>query len=606
MNNITKLLAATQYKPVLIRRLIDIVLFKLGKQKIIIPTFPKRYNQIELKKITLNISENSSVLEDRIAEKMMQNIFCILDNKWRSFFKQTSDDCRIVWQTDYKSGYTFDINQTSSQCLMNIPEGVDIKTPWELARMQHLPFLARFTIAGKISKENGCIIFCKTVTDFITNNPIGYGANWACPMDVAIRAANILVAYDLLYSFEKFDKGFIDQLSFSIVEHGAFIYRNLEKNFTDDKSGNHYLSDLCGLIVIGIHIEEPIGKKWLQFAADELFKEIDKQIFDDGGNYEFSTAYHRLDSEIIAVAIAFLVSAGFKIPCRISTKIHKMLDFMKSILYSDGQIVQIGDNDSGHLLRLSYHGIILNDNPVIDELDGHAAVDLLQALFVREGASPEHLFIRSLMNNGVLKWEETQHDTFFESRTDVKDCKYKTEYQFKIEAPGEINIRVYSDFGLAVFAKEKFKAFFRLPTDVSRGKLIHIHSDFLHFEYECNGVKHFRDRGSYTYSGNIQKRNLFRSAKFHNVPQYDAEQNSFTGAWGVKHLVSGSWHWESDCSIVACMNIEKAIHSRRIIVGENVITMSDESNTPFDKGYVQENVDSTGYGILTNQTTTEK
>ena len=59
----------------------------------------------------------------------------------------------IDWQLDFKSGFRWSESDWYKQIPFFTPDisrGVDIKVPWELARMQHLPLLAYgFAVASK-------------------------------------------------------------------------------------------------------------------------------------------------------------------------------------------------------------------------------------------------------------------------------------------------------------------------------------------------------------------------------------------------------------------------------------------------------------------------
>ena len=60
---------------------------------------------------------------------------------------------------------------------------MDIKVPWELSRFQHFTILGQAYILSK--EEKYAQEFVNQVTDWIEHNPVGFGVNWACPMDVA-------------------------------------------------------------------------------------------------------------------------------------------------------------------------------------------------------------------------------------------------------------------------------------------------------------------------------------------------------------------------------------------------------------------------------------
>ena len=78
-----------------------------------------------------------------------------------------------------------------------------------------------------------------------------------------------------------------------------YIYNNLEYYGEKSPTENHYLSNIVGLIYIGVNFPE--FKKsdiWLYFGIQEIIKEMGKQVYDDGGNYEASSGYHRLVGEL--------------------------------------------------------------------------------------------------------------------------------------------------------------------------------------------------------------------------------------------------------------------------------------------------------------------
>ncbi|MEM5683840.1 hypothetical protein AAHB64_10650 [Bacillus toyonensis] len=110
----------------------------------------------------------------------------------------------IDWRIDFKSGYTWDSKKHYSELNLNTGPGIDVKVPWELSRMQHLiQFVWAYTLASKGNKEfeNPEVYereFQDEILDFISANPPKFGVNWTCTMDVAIRAANWILVYDLL------------------------------------------------------------------------------------------------------------------------------------------------------------------------------------------------------------------------------------------------------------------------------------------------------------------------------------------------------------------------------------------------------------------------
>ena len=70
-----------------------------------------------------------------------------------------------------------------------------MKVPWELSRCQHLPVLAAGWVVSQDQRyldELGA-----ELTSWIASNPVEFGINWACTMDVAVGAVNWVAALGL-------------------------------------------------------------------------------------------------------------------------------------------------------------------------------------------------------------------------------------------------------------------------------------------------------------------------------------------------------------------------------------------------------------------------
>ena len=301
----------------------------------------------------------------------------------------------IDWHLDFKSGFRWSEKTWYKDIVYGDTPGVDVKVPWELSRMQHLTHLAW---AFALSKEKKSSFkqpqayvreYCNQLLDFIANNPPRFGVNWACTMDVGIRVANWLTAYDLLRAFgAEFDLEFEEILIQSVYEHGLHIINNLEWN--EELTSNHFLANIVGLLFSAAFLAStPEINGWLLFAIKELFTEVKKQFYKDGANFEASTSYHRLSSEMVLYATALilrlpetrlrelqnvnsdrLINKQISAPKAFSINsfnatdpltlfpdwyfksLEKMAEFTMHITKPNMQIPQIGDNDSGRFLKI--------------------------------------------------------------------------------------------------------------------------------------------------------------------------------------------------------------------------------------------------------------
>lgn len=289
----------------------------------------------------------------------------------------------IDWQLDFKSGYRWSERTWYKDIKYGILPGVDIKVPWELARMQHLPQLAiSYLMAidhlpGFTSPENYRLEFRNQVLDFIATNPPRWGVNWSCSMEVAIRVCNWLIAFDLFHEFgAEFDQDFKKVFYRSVYEHGLHILNNLE--WSPFFRNNHYLANIIGLVFIAAYLpSKPEINRMLAFAIREFVNEVKNQFNDDGTHFEASTCYHHLTAEMVIYTTALILgltsekiesiknsSQGIPFYAPLPSGhdnpfpnwyfplLKKMIDFSICMMRIDGKIPQIGDNDSGRFLKI--------------------------------------------------------------------------------------------------------------------------------------------------------------------------------------------------------------------------------------------------------------
>lgn len=301
----------------------------------------------------------------------------------------------IDWQLDFKSGYRWCEETWNGDIQFGDLPGVDVKVPWELSRMQHLPTLAlacHFAGAGVDgfdTPETYAREFRNQVLDFMATNPPGFGVNWVCAMDVAIRISNLLVARDIIVACgARFDDEFDAIFASSVRAHARHIVANLE--WSPEIRGNHYIANVVGLLLSAIYLPcDDETDAWLAFSVQELISEVGYQFHEDGSNFEASVCYHRLSSEMVVWASAFLmnlapekrVALGRPNPKDSRTmpplrsggvpfhpvpgmqhssplpewywaRLAAMGAFTCAITRPDGHVVQFGDNDSGRFITL--------------------------------------------------------------------------------------------------------------------------------------------------------------------------------------------------------------------------------------------------------------
>ena len=249
---------------------------------------------------------------------------------------------RIDWRLDFKSGRRWPLDHIS-KITISYPDDSDIKVPWELSRMQHLPLLAaahRLTGEQRWLDEIGA-----QATAFIEDNPVELGPAWACTMDVAIRASNWVATLAMVP-----DQEWTGRMLESLLLHGRFIRSHLEWG---EVRGNHYLSDVAGLLPVAALFP---GEGWQGWAAGELRAELEHQVREDGCDHEASTSYHRLVTELFAAGTAAAESLGERFDDRYRERLALMHGFIRDYTRPDGLAPLVGDEDSGRFLPLGDYG----------------------------------------------------------------------------------------------------------------------------------------------------------------------------------------------------------------------------------------------------------
>ncbi|MFC1586119.1 heparinase II/III family protein [Fibrobacterota bacterium] len=296
-----------------------------------------------------------------------------------------SDSYKLIdWQRDFKSGFRWMENEWNGEQEQKLPPGADVKVPWELGRFQHMVQLAVFTkvvpeYLPEIVRE-----FKDQVRDFIAMNPPGMGIQWGRAMEAGIRAVNLLLTYDLLKQTGGLDdREFEELFCRSIFQHGLFIEKNLE--FYNEYTGNHYIANIAGLLFISAYLDKvEDSTKWLLFSARELIYETLRQFNEEGSNFEASTSYHRLSSEMVLCCASLMLGLpGEKqrILARLeigekhaSSRVHqeggsglvkprdweafqervyKLGWYTSCIIKHNDEVPQFGDNDSGRFIKLT-------------------------------------------------------------------------------------------------------------------------------------------------------------------------------------------------------------------------------------------------------------
>ena len=352
----------------------------------------------------------------------------------------------------------------------------DVKVPYEASRLQYL----QKTNSGNIDVNKFPLIY------------------WNSPMDVAIRNINLifhLLAIENDYAGTKILGNNKDLITTYISQHYEFINNNLENS--GDVVGNHYLIELASILLTIATFSFDGDKEEYIFFHDELSKELDRQFYEDGTNFEGSTHYSAfvVEALILCKLAVEEIDKNSILLDRIE-EIIKSNKFFLSSLVNKGELSQIGDNDSG---RIFYHAFNEKKPLKMDWL-----FDLIDSLYPELS---EYRKIQDKFNNEINNEAPTlnKYKKVLHKPIKVFSSDYKA-YSFK-------------DFGIFVWRNEDQYFSVRCGPIGQNGVGGHSHYDQLAIECFTNDKWIARDPGTGTYTDNIEIRNKFRSLEYHWGPK---------------------------------------------------------------------------------------
>lgn len=409
----------------------------------------------------------------------------------------------LDWHCDWRSGHRWGPEVFHRDIRYGQIRGVDVKRPWELSRFQHLHALGQACVLTGRAKYRD--EFVDQIDDWIQNNPVGFGVNWACTMDAAIRAANWLVCAEYFLAGGGLEERFLRRFYASLREHGRFIRSHLERG--GEGTTNHYLADVVGLLFIAVYC--PFfreSRRWRRFCLRELVREMKGQVYADGCHFEASTCYHRLALELfffatwlIAADEAGLDGDDFVGPAQrvlgrdYVAGLHAMFAAVVHLLKPNGRMPQIGDNDSGRFLPFGVH----------ETLDMRY-LPALGAVFFREPQFKvnEYGLVEDVLwlfgRRGCAAWDG------LEGRS-VQTI------------PG----KAFPDAGWYVIRRHLDYCLVSCGPNGGHGRGGHAHNDKLSIELVLDGRDVIVDPGTYVYTSDPDQRNRFRATGSHNTVAVD-------------------------------------------------------------------------------------
>jgi len=582
--------------------------------------------------INAPVSAPGELPEAQIIDRIVRGDFQLLGNEWTTLVRDGDPELpwsqrrrvrwwrqlfagyrsaahvasALAWNLDWRSGHRWPSAAWHREIPYGDSPGIDIKLPWELSRLQHLPWLAlrarQFDATDATSEIDAPSDFDLAagaqLVDFIAANPPRFGVNWVCAMDVGIRIANWAIAWQL-----RGNAGFaVDvplrhQLMASAVDHIEHIIATLE--WSPTLRSNHYLANVAGVLIAAAWLPaSPRSDRWLRLAARELLFEIDGQFDAHGANFEASTSYHRLSSEMAIYGVAVLLAADrvrgdalrggsaterlhppplppelrftndvdgtsrLDIPAHTIRRLAGMARFTREIMRPNGQIPQIGDNDSGRFVKIAPAWSRRDGAPFEDLLDHRHLIDAVRGLFdlpLGDDAPMESRIVRAFVGDRALPWPDDL------PRPDDPPSRFIA----------------YPEFGLRIWRTRRFHLLLRCGPVGQNGNGGHAHSDQCAIDLAIDGHPFIVDPGSGIYTPDHATRNAFRAASAHATLSVEGVEPNFwyPGRAGLFHMEDrshGTVSDESDRGATATHTGFGEPFVRRLAIDDATVAFDDE------------------------------
>ncbi len=369
----------------------------------------------------------------------------------------------IQWTRDPLSNYVWPLDYHRDIKLMRT-DGSDVRVLWELNRLGHFITLAR--AYSLTNDERYSAEFFAQLRSWADQNPYGRGPNWTCAMEVALRAISALAAFETFRRSPQLDADFLSFFLQLLQRHGNYIRRNLE--FSYIATSNHYLSDVVGLFWLGLLLPElRHARAWRDFGLDQMLREMDKQVLNDGADFEASTGYHRFVTELLLYSFLLCRANNVEIEERYWSKLRQMLSYIRAYLRPDGFAPLIGDTDSGRVLPIGYR-----------RADDHAYV----------------------LTIGAAVFDDIP----------------------------QAGSKGFPDAGIYIMRDGDLYLCFNASDAGIQGRGSHGHNDALSIEVSAGGRAFIVDPGTYVYSADLQKRHDFRSTAYHSTVKIDGKEQNTT------------------------------------------------------------------------------
>ncbi|CCK81814.1 conserved uncharacterized protein, related to heparinase II/III [Desulfobacula toluolica Tol2] len=380
-----------------------------------------------------------------------------------------------------------------------------IKFVWEINRLYYLfPLAISYRITNDQKYADKILFLIKS---WIKENPYPVGVNWSSGIEVGIRLANLVWALSFLENYD-FATDDLKNINTFVWFHANHLKRYPSKF---SSSNNHLLAEGFGLFVAGLYFPHLKGSEtWFNQGKKILETEISRQILPDGGSFEYSTTYLSFVIDFFLLFKIICDINGIEYTKNIDKRLETSCEFIKSIMDKNGNMPNIGDQDSAVLVNFG-----------ISSLDNFSSIlNTASLLFDRKDFVTAKPDLKTWILTG-FPCELSKKQNYMGPKKSISLCLNKLNGGKQIKNATDCSFQMHSHSGLAVikdYIEEKEVLFIGNAMPLGMAPLYaHGHLDALSFTLSVNGLEMFIDPGTYRYHNAEKWRTYFRSTAAHNT-----------------------------------------------------------------------------------------
>lgn len=381
----------------------------------------------------------------------------------------------------------------------------NIKYLWEPNRHLHIVTLAQAYALTRNDRYASEIM--SHIDSWITQCPVGRGANWVSALELGIRLINWSIAWQLLGGVQSplyetpQASAFRSRWLGCVYQHAHAVISNLSRY---SSANNHLIGEAAGVWIAAVTWPYwPEMREWGARCRTILAEEALKQNAPDGGNREQAISYQQFVFDFLLLSGLAARAATIDFTAPYWKRLESMSDFLASLMDVEHHVPMLGDADDGYVVRL---------NPDRNACPYRSLIATAARLFgrpdlARKAASPDDVKTQWLLGEGGDTGSEVSAVTQYQPVTAFPDSGYYL-LGHGFETPDEVKLIV--DAGPLGYLS----------------LAAHGHADALAVCLSVGGHEILIDPGTYAYHSQAQWRRYFRSTRAHNTAEIDGMDQS--------------------------------------------------------------------------------